>query len=163
MFCGEHSDYERSRASERPGHAILLAEAMVPGGRVELPTPAFSGPRSTGELPRHRSSEKIVRVLEARYKRLEGREIGNQTRLFPFFRCSTSSIFIHVSIELRSASVAFLPRSFLIFRRIRTPAIHDDTAETIHYYSRSVSRIPRTVPVQVRDEAPHSAIREKLA
>src|SRR5579863_8635199 len=27
---------------------------MVPGGRVELPTPAFSGPRSTGELPRHR-------------------------------------------------------------------------------------------------------------
>ena len=28
---------------------------VVPGGRVELPTPAFSGPRSTGELPRHRS------------------------------------------------------------------------------------------------------------
>jgi hypothetical protein len=28
-------------------------ENMVPGGRVELPTPAFSGPRSTGELPRH--------------------------------------------------------------------------------------------------------------
>jgi hypothetical protein len=28
-------------------------EMMVPGGRVELPTPAFSGPRSTGELPRH--------------------------------------------------------------------------------------------------------------
>ena len=27
---------------------------MVPRGRVELPTPAFSGPRSTGELPRHR-------------------------------------------------------------------------------------------------------------
>jgi hypothetical protein len=27
---------------------------VVPGGRVELPTPAFSGPRSTGELPRHR-------------------------------------------------------------------------------------------------------------
>ena len=26
---------------------------MVPRGRVELPTPAFSGPRSTGELPRH--------------------------------------------------------------------------------------------------------------
>jgi VWFA-related protein len=27
----------------------------VPRGRVELPTPAFSGPRSTGELPRHRT------------------------------------------------------------------------------------------------------------
>src|SRR5438445_12238724 len=33
---------------------------MVPGGRVELPTPAFSGPRSTGELPRHRKNSKIV-------------------------------------------------------------------------------------------------------
>src|SRR5271154_5730556 len=32
---------------------------MVPGGRVELPTPAFSGPRSTGELPRHRGSERF--------------------------------------------------------------------------------------------------------
>src|SRR5580704_9082614 len=30
---------------------------MVPGGRVELPTPAFSGPRSTGELPRHRGDK----------------------------------------------------------------------------------------------------------
>lgn len=35
-------------------------EEMVPGGRVELPTPAFSGPRSTGELPRHRVNPKIV-------------------------------------------------------------------------------------------------------
>src|ERR1017187_2164757 len=34
-------------------------ERMVPGGRVELPTPAFSGPRSTGELPRHRGSERF--------------------------------------------------------------------------------------------------------
>jgi site-specific DNA recombinase len=32
---------------------------MVPGGRVELPTPAFSGPRSTGELPRHRGAQKL--------------------------------------------------------------------------------------------------------
>src|SRR5258706_10790910 len=32
---------------------------MVPGGRVELPTPAFSGPRSTGELPRHRGSKRF--------------------------------------------------------------------------------------------------------
>ena len=33
-----------------------VREEMVPGGRIELPTPAFSGPRSTGELPRHRGS-----------------------------------------------------------------------------------------------------------
>src|ERR1700680_247652 len=33
---------------------------MVPGGRVELPTRAFAGPRSTGELPRHRKNPKIV-------------------------------------------------------------------------------------------------------
>jgi hypothetical protein len=32
----------------------LQAIRVVPRGRVELPTPAFSGPRSTGELPRHR-------------------------------------------------------------------------------------------------------------
>jgi hypothetical protein len=32
---------------------------MVPGGRVGLPTPAFSGPRSTGELPRHRGSQRF--------------------------------------------------------------------------------------------------------
>ena len=32
---------------------------MVPGGRVELPTPAFSGPRSTGELPRHREKRRF--------------------------------------------------------------------------------------------------------
>src|SRR5258708_33260882 len=32
---------------------------MVAGGRVELPTPAFSGPRSTGELPRHRGSKRF--------------------------------------------------------------------------------------------------------
>jgi hypothetical protein len=31
--------------------------ASVPRGRIELPTPAFSGPRSTGELPRHRDSQ----------------------------------------------------------------------------------------------------------
>src|SRR5271170_635182 len=32
---------------------------MVPRGRVELPTPAFSGPRSTGELPRHRYNQRF--------------------------------------------------------------------------------------------------------
>jgi len=36
-----------------------LREWMVPGGRVGLPTPAFSGPRSTGELPRHRGSQRF--------------------------------------------------------------------------------------------------------
>jgi hypothetical protein len=29
---------------------------MVPRARIELATPAFSGPRSTSELPRHRYS-----------------------------------------------------------------------------------------------------------
>ena len=28
-------------------------EQVVPGARIELATPAFSGRRSTGELPRH--------------------------------------------------------------------------------------------------------------
>jgi hypothetical protein len=37
----------------------LTAIKVVPGGRVELPTPAFSGPRSTGELPRHRGSKRF--------------------------------------------------------------------------------------------------------
>lgn len=32
---------------------------MVPGGRVELPTPAFSGPRSTDELPRHGDNQRF--------------------------------------------------------------------------------------------------------
>jgi hypothetical protein len=30
-----------------------VAVTMVPGARIELATPAFSGRRSTGELPRH--------------------------------------------------------------------------------------------------------------
>ena len=38
---------------------IQLKDQMVAGGRVELPTPAFSGPRSTGELPRHRGSQRF--------------------------------------------------------------------------------------------------------
>ena len=64
VLCGDCSDYERSRAYEPPGNVILLAETVVPGGRVELPTPAFSGPRSTGELPRHFGRQEIVRALE---------------------------------------------------------------------------------------------------
>ena len=36
-----------------------MIENMVPRGRIELPTPAFSGPRSTGELPRHGTSHRF--------------------------------------------------------------------------------------------------------
>jgi hypothetical protein len=43
---------------------------VVPGGRVELPTPAFSGPRSTGELPRQFGRKKIVRARSNRSKGL---------------------------------------------------------------------------------------------
>ena len=76
VLCGGGSDYKRGRSSETPGDAILLAETVVPGGRVELPTPAFSGPRSTGELPRHRSSQKIVRAREAGSKRSGVARVG---------------------------------------------------------------------------------------
>jgi hypothetical protein len=34
--------------------AGAVAVSMVPGARIELATPAFSGRRSTNELPRHR-------------------------------------------------------------------------------------------------------------
>jgi hypothetical protein len=39
--------------------SAAVAVTMVPGGRIELPTPAFSGPRSTGELPRHRKNQRF--------------------------------------------------------------------------------------------------------
>ena len=82
MICGDRSDYERDHASETPGDAILLAETMVPGGRVELPTPAFSGPRSTGELPRHKGRQKILRVQEMRSKgkKMEVLKISRHSR-----------------------------------------------------------------------------------
>ncbi len=38
---------------------MLLGSGMVPRGRIELPTPAFSGPRSTDELPRHRHNKRF--------------------------------------------------------------------------------------------------------
>jgi hypothetical protein len=47
--------------------------------------------------------------------------------LFGFSRCSTSSTFIYVSIEVRSAPAAFRPRSLPIFSRIRMPSIHAHT------------------------------------
>ena len=50
-----------------------MAETVVPGGRVELPTPAFSGPRSTGELPRHFGRQEIVRGLRVSRKRPKNR------------------------------------------------------------------------------------------
>lgn len=49
--------------------------------------------------------------------------------LFCFFRSSTSFTFIYVSIEVRSRLVGFLPRSFLIFRRIRIPVIQAEATE----------------------------------
>src|ERR1700756_3353953 len=54
----------------------------VPGGRVELPTPAFSGPRSTGELPRHRGSQRFYGcgMIEARDNRQQARS-GKTERL----------------------------------------------------------------------------------
>src|SRR5271170_3575042 len=63
---------------------------MVPRGRVELPTPAFSGPRSTGELPRHRHNKRFYGKAAAterekrrsqfatEARRHRGQEIGKQ-------------------------------------------------------------------------------------
>ena len=55
---------------------------MVPRGRVELPTPAFSGPRSTGELPRHRDNSRFYgKGNEAqREKRPEERSFDSAAR-----------------------------------------------------------------------------------
>ena len=50
---------EKSRRGHRELTRRSDADQVVPGGRVELPTPAFSGPRSTGELPRHRGSKRF--------------------------------------------------------------------------------------------------------
>jgi hypothetical protein len=38
---------------------MYKAARMVPRGRIELPTPAFSGPRSTDELPRHGDNQRF--------------------------------------------------------------------------------------------------------
>ena len=47
-----------ARESKEPAH-LQAQHGVVPGGRIELPTPAFSGPRSTGELPRHRHKRRF--------------------------------------------------------------------------------------------------------
>src|SRR5207248_3659403 len=41
---------------------------MVPGARIELATPAFSGRRSTNELPRQQSSHLILGLARRRVK-----------------------------------------------------------------------------------------------
>jgi hypothetical protein len=38
---------------------IQCGNRSVPRGRIELPTPAFSGPRSTDELPRHGDNQRF--------------------------------------------------------------------------------------------------------
>src|SRR6266436_9569609 len=43
----------RATSPLEPGICSALAARMVPGARIELATPAFSGRRSTNELPRH--------------------------------------------------------------------------------------------------------------
>jgi hypothetical protein len=43
--------------------AGAVAVSMVPGARIELATPAFSGRRSTNELPRHLHNIEIVGAL----------------------------------------------------------------------------------------------------
>jgi hypothetical protein len=47
-----------TRECKEPAH-LQAQHGVVPGGRIELPTPAFSGPRSTGELPRHRHKRRF--------------------------------------------------------------------------------------------------------
>src|SRR5579864_615353 len=66
--------------------------SMVPGGRVELPTPAFSGPRSTGELPRQFGRQKIVRAREAGSKRWE-QLLPDQFAIFCHSERSEESLF----------------------------------------------------------------------
>ena len=53
---------------------------MVPRGRVELPTPAFSGPRSTGELPRHRNNQRFYGKLLRAQRENEAREAARKRR-----------------------------------------------------------------------------------
>jgi hypothetical protein len=48
IACNSHKKHETS------GDSRNAAVRMVPGARIELATPAFSGRRSTSELPRHK-------------------------------------------------------------------------------------------------------------
>src|SRR5271169_2504042 len=49
---------------------------VVPRGRVELPTPAFSGPRSTGELPRHRHNQRFYGISAAQESKNVGQNLA---------------------------------------------------------------------------------------
>ena len=51
--------HQKPTRHRQRGTLSELAAWVVPGGRVELPTPAFSGPRSTGELPRHGADKRF--------------------------------------------------------------------------------------------------------
>src|SRR5205807_10654260 len=63
MGDGPKDRLEPSRGSRRRtplgSNRPSSSPGVVPGGRIELPTPAFSGPRSTGELPRHRHKRRF--------------------------------------------------------------------------------------------------------
>jgi hypothetical protein len=67
---------------------------MVPRGRVELPTPAFSGPRSTGELPRHRYNTRFygkAGILESKNRKNRARSWGGQRSPGPAVLLPSSS------------------------------------------------------------------------
>src|SRR5438132_14100565 len=49
---------------------------LVPGARIELATPAFSGRRSTNELPRHISSFSILGTIAGRVNLAFGRRLS---------------------------------------------------------------------------------------
>jgi hypothetical protein len=68
------------------GEEVLHAW-VVPGARIELATPAFSGRRSTGELPRH--GELIQQVASRRSKTLAGSSIGLQKEYQSFCGSAT--------------------------------------------------------------------------
>ena len=62
---------------------------MVPRGRIELPTPAFSGPRSTGELPRHGTE---IDFTENRRAAQSGNADRNLPRNLPQLMTSASHV-----------------------------------------------------------------------
>jgi hypothetical protein len=88
----------------------------VPGGRVELPTPAFSGPRSTGELPRHKGRQKILRVQEVRSKGKKMEEDGGSENFLTLARSNFEGGGKEVRPSGRTRSIwmrkAFRPWSF---------------------------------------------------
>jgi hypothetical protein len=100
--CSNHARVRRDVLEREPLQRLqskvfrddVTDAGMVPGGRVELPTPAFSGPRSTGELPRHRKNSKIVAArscdVEGQYARaaVPAESVGMMSS---YFRDSSNS------------------------------------------------------------------------